>query len=127
LGQTLFAKVWAAHTVRTLATGRTQMFVALHLVHEVTSPQAFEMLAARNLAVAFPDRTVATVDHVVPTTRPVSRPLADPAAEAMVAALERHCAQHGIPLFGLGDPRQGIVHVIGPELGLTRPDRKSVV
>ena len=121
MGQTLFAKVWAAHAVRTLATGRTQIFVALHLVHEVTSSQAFEMLAARGAGVAFPDRTIATVDHVVPTLPPIVRPLPDAAAEAMVAALERNCGQHAVRCFGLGDPRQGIVHVIGPELGLTRP------
>ncbi len=139
--QTLFAKVWAAHAVRTLArergslgepepkgaadataaAGRTQLFIGLHYVHEVTSPQAFDMLRARGLRVAFPERTVATLDHVVPTAPPVARPFEDQIAEAMAGALERNCAQFGIRLFGTGDPRQGIVHVIGPELGLTQP------
>ena len=121
MGQTLFAKVWAAHAVRTLRTGRTQILVGLHFVHEVTSPQAFEMLRARGCRVAFPARTVATLDHVVPTTPAAVSPFADPVAEAMAAALERNCAEFGIRLFGRGDPRQGIVHVVGPELGLTQP------
>ncbi|KAA0252945.1 3-isopropylmalate dehydratase large subunit [Acidobacteria bacterium ACD] len=120
MGRTLFAKVWDAHAVRRLPTGQTQLLVGLHLVHEVTSPQAFQALRERGLRVAFPERTVATVDHVVPTdTR--ARPFADPMAEAMLAALERNAAEFGVPLFGLGDEAQGIVHVVGPELGLTRP------
>jgi 3-isopropylmalate/(R)-2-methylmalate dehydratase large subunit len=121
LGQTLFAKVWAAHAVRTLRTGRVQILVGLHFIHEVTSPQAFEMLRARGCRVAFPDRTVATLDHIVPTSAGAGRPFADPIAEAMAAALEQNCAQFGIRLFGRDDPRQGIVHVVGPELGLTQP------
>ncbi len=121
MGQTLFAKVWAAHAVRTLRTGRTQIFVGLHYIHEVTSPQAFDMLRARGDGVAMPDRTVATLDHVVPTDRGGAGPFDDPQAEDMAGALERNCAQFGIRLFGRGDPSQGIVHVIGPELGLTQP------
>ncbi len=121
MGQTLFEKVWAAHAVRKLATGRTQIFVGLHFIHEVTSPQAFEMLRARGCGMAFPERTAATLDHVVPTEIDAPRPFADPAAEAMASALERNCAEFGIRLFGRGDARQGIVHVIGPELGLTQP------
>jgi 3-isopropylmalate/(R)-2-methylmalate dehydratase large subunit len=121
MGLTLYQKIWAAHAVRALPTGRTQLFVGLHLLHEVTSPQAFEMLRAEGRSVAFPDRTFATVDHVIPTTVPVARPFPDTIAEEMVVALERNCAQHGIRIFGLDDPCQGIVHVIGPELGLTQP------
>ncbi|MBK9967122.1 MAG: 3-isopropylmalate dehydratase large subunit [Holophagales bacterium] len=120
MAATLFSKVWDAHTVRILPTGQTQLFVGLHLVHEVTSPQAFDMLRLRGLRVAFPDRTVATVDHIVPTSSQ-ERPFADPMAEEMLATLERNCVEFGIPFHALGSDRQGIVHVIGPELGLTQP------
>jgi 3-isopropylmalate/(R)-2-methylmalate dehydratase large subunit len=120
MAATLFSKVWDAHTVRILPTGQAQLFVGLHLVHEVTSPQAFDMLRLRGLTVAFPDRTVATVDHIVPTASQ-ERPFADPMAEEMLATLERNCEEFGIPLHALGSDRQGIVHVIGPELGLTQP------
>jgi 3-isopropylmalate/(R)-2-methylmalate dehydratase large subunit len=120
MGHTLLQKVWDAHTVRQLPTGQTQVFIGLHLVHEVTSPQAFDMLRARGWRVAFPDRTFATVDHIVPTaTR--QRPFLDVMAEQMMAALERNCAEHRIALYNLGSEHQGIVHVIGPELGLTQP------
>ena len=118
--ETLFEKVWDAHTVRKLPNGQTQLFVGLHLVHEVTSPQAFDMLRARGAGVAFPDRTVATVDHIVPT-REQRRPFLDTMAEDMLAALEKNCRHAGIPLFDLSSGSQGIVHVIGPELGLTQP------
>ena len=121
MGRTLFEKVWEAHTVRRLRSGRTQVLVGLHYVHEVTSPQAFDMLRARGDRVAFSGRTIATLDHVVPTDSGATRPFADAVAEQMAAALERNCAQFGIRLFGRGDPCQGIVHVIGPELGLTQP------
>ncbi len=120
MAATLFSKVWDAHSVRVLPTGQTQLFVALHLVHEVTSPQAFDMLRLRGLTVAFPGRTVATVDHIVPTASQ-ARPFGDPMAEEMLATLERNCAQAGIRLHALGSAEQGIVHVIGPELGLTQP------
>ncbi len=120
MSDTLLKKVWDLHTVRTLPTGQTQLFIGLHLVHEVTSPQAFDMLRLRGRPVAFPDRTFATVDHIVPTDGQ-PRPFADDMAEQMLAALERNCREAGIPLFGLGSADQGIVHVIGPELGLTRP------
>jgi 3-isopropylmalate/(R)-2-methylmalate dehydratase large subunit len=120
---TLFEKVWNAHAVRRLPNGQTQLFVGLHLIHEVTSPQAFDMLRQHGWSVAFPDRTFATVDHIVPTSS-LKRPFLDVTAEEMTAALERNCRQYGIPLYapgtdGAGD--QGIVHVIGPELGLTQP------
>src|SRR5438093_6261842 len=120
MGQTLLQKVWDAHAVRELPTGQTQLFIGLHLVHEVTSPQAFEMLRSRGQKVRFPRRTFATVDHIVPTLNP-ARPFADDLAEGMMAAIERNCREFGIPLSDLADPRQGIVHVVGPELGLTQP------
>ncbi len=120
MGKTLLQKVWDAHTVRRLPTGQTQLFIGLHLVHEVTSPQAFDMLNARGWKVAFPQRTFATVDHIVPT-RERQRPFLDVMAEQMMSALERNCVEHGIPLYNIGDAHQGIVHVIGPELGLTQP------
>src|ERR671910_2061548 len=120
MGKTLLEKVWDAHAVRQLPTGQTQLFIGLHLVHEVTSPQAFDMLRARGWTVAFPDRTFATVDHIVPTTTR-QRPFLDTMAEQMITALEHNCRAHGIPLYDLGSEHQGIVHVIGPELGLTQP------
>jgi len=120
MGKTLLQKVWDLHTVRRLPTGQTQLFIGLHLVHEVTSPQAFDALRTRGWKVARPDRTFATVDHIVPT-RDRQRPFLDVLAEDMMSALERNCRDFGVRLAGLGDERQGIVHVIGPELGLTQP------
>ena len=120
MGKTLLQKVWDAHRVRTLQTGQTQLLIGLHLIHEVTSPQAFDMLRARGASVAFPERTYATVDHIVPT-RDQRRPFADELAEQMMTALERNCREYGIRLSDLTTDRQGIVHVIGPELGLTQP------
>ncbi len=117
---TLFDKVWDLHTVRTLPTGQTQLFIGLHLIHEVTTPQAFSMLKDRNLQVLYPERTVATVDHIVPTENQ-ARPFADPLAEAMMQALEENCQQHNIRFYNVGSGNQGIVHVIAPELGLTQP------
>ena len=103
-----------------LPGGSTQLFVGLHLIHEVTSPQAFAALRDKGLTVRCPERTVATVDHIVPTISQ-QRPFEDPLAEEMLSTLERNCAEHGIVLNGLGSGRQGIVHVIAPELGLTQP------
>ena len=120
MGKTLLQKVWDAHAVRQLPTGQTQLFIGLHLVHEVTSPQAFDMIRARGLRVAFPHRTFATVDHIVPTANR-ARPFLDTMAEQMMTSLERNCREFGIPLYDLGSENQGIVHVIGPELGLTQP------
>ena len=117
---TLYDKVWDLHRVAELPGGSTQLFVGLHLIHEVTSPQAFAALRDKGLSVRCPERTVATVDHIVPTTSQ-SRPCADPLAEEMLSTLERNCADHGITLNGIGSGRQGIVHVIAPELGLTQP------
>ena len=120
MGQTLLEKVWDLHTVRRLPNGQTQLFVGLHLIHEVTTPQAFDMLRQRGIGVAFPERTYATVDHIVPT-RDQQRPFADDLAEAMMSALERNVREYGIRFADLSTERQGIVHVIGPELGLTQP------
>ena len=120
MGHTLLKKVWDHHTVRRLPTGQTQLFIGLHLVHEVTSPQAFDDLRRRGWPVRFPQRTFATVDHIVPTAN-LARPFSDQMAEAMFAALERNCRDFGVPLYDHGTGRQGIVHVIGPELGLTQP------
>ena len=117
---TLYDKVWDLHRVAELPGGSTQLFIGLHLIHEVTSPQAFAALEDKGLSVRCPERTVATVDHIVPTTSQ-ARPFADPLAEEMLSTLERNCARHGITLHGLGSGRQGIVHVIAPELGLTQP------
>jgi 3-isopropylmalate/(R)-2-methylmalate dehydratase large subunit len=116
--RTLFEKVWEAHVVRPAgAEAPAALYVDLHLLHEVTSPQAFQELEDRGLGVRRPDRTFATMDHSTPTDG--GRP--DPQAAAQMAALEANCGRWGIPLFPLGDARQGIVHVIGPELGLTLP------
>src|ERR1051325_6889411 len=120
MGKTLLQKVWDLHKVRTLPTGQTQLFIGLHLIHEVTTPQAFDALRQRGWKVARTDRTFATVDHIVPT-RQRQRPFLDVMAEDMIASLERNCRDFGIPLYDIGDDRQGIVHVIGPELGLTQP------
>jgi 3-isopropylmalate/(R)-2-methylmalate dehydratase large subunit len=117
---TLFDKVWDLHTVGTLPSGQTQLFIGLHLIHEVTSPQAFAMLRERQLKVMFPQRTVATVDHIVPTENQ-ARPFLDTLAEEMMQALEQNCQENGITLHNIGSGNQGIVHVIAPEQGLTQP------
>ena len=117
---TLFDKVWDIHTVGTLPSGQTQLFIGLHLIHEVTSPQAFAMLRERNLKVLFPERTIATVDHIVPTEDRV-RPFADVLAEEMMQALEQNTKDYGIKFYNVGSGNQGIVHVIAPEQGLTQP------
>jgi 3-isopropylmalate/(R)-2-methylmalate dehydratase large subunit len=119
-GRSLLDKVWDAHAVRELPSGQTQLFIGLHLIHEVTSPQAFAMLRELELPVRFPGRTFATVDHIIPTDSQ-RRPLADPLAEEMLVALEHNTRDAGIPLFDPASGHQGIVHVIGPELGLTQP------
>ena len=120
MGQSLLQKVWEKHAVRQLPSGHTQLFIGLHLVHEVTSPQAFQMLRERGLKVKFPEHTFATVDHIVPTDL-LDRPYADGMAEEMMVAIEQNTSEFGVSFFGMGDQRQGVVHVIGPELGLTQP------
>src|SRR3954463_13080468 len=114
---TLFDKIWAAHEV---APGL--LYIDLHLVHEVTSPQAFDGLRLAGRPVRRPDRTLATADHNVPTDgTPVAARIKDALSRTQVEALERNCEQFGIPVYSIGSERQGIVHVIGPELGVTQP------
>jgi 3-isopropylmalate/(R)-2-methylmalate dehydratase large subunit len=120
MGKTLLDKVWEMHKVTTLQSGLDQLFIGLHMIHEVTSPQAFAMLDEKKLSVAFPERVVATVDHIVPTDS-TARPLKDPLAEEMLVALENNTKKHGITYFGLGHKQQGIVHIVGPENGITQP------
>ncbi|MWG35692.1 3-isopropylmalate dehydratase large subunit [Halomarina oriensis] len=117
---TLYDDVWERHRVRTLPSGQDQLFVGLHLVHEVTSPQAFGMLEERGLEVARPDLTHATADHIVPTDDR-SRPYGDDAAESMMSELERNVGDSAIAFDHPDTGRQGIVHVVGPEQGLTQP------
>jgi 3-isopropylmalate/(R)-2-methylmalate dehydratase large subunit len=117
---TLFDKVWDLHTVGILPSGQTQLFIGLHLIHEVTSPQAFSILKERGLKVLFPQRTVATVDHIVPTKNQV-RPFVDNLAEEMIQALENNAKENGIRFYNIHSGNQGIVHVIAPEQGLTQP------
>src|SRR5213593_4152945 len=115
--KTMFEKIWQAHEV---APGL--IYVDLHLVHEVTSPQAFDGLRLAGRTVRRADKTLATADHNVPTDgTPVARMIADTLSRQQVETLERNCAEFGIPIYSLGSERQGIVHVIGPELGLTQP------
>ncbi len=116
----LFNKIWDLHTVGTLPSGDTQLFIGRHLIHEVTSPQAFEMLRDRNLTVLHPELTLATVDHIIPTDNQ-ARPFLDVLAEEMMSAIEKNCREFGVTLLNLDDKRQGIVHVVGPEQGLTLP------
>jgi 3-isopropylmalate/(R)-2-methylmalate dehydratase large subunit len=118
--RSLFDKVWEAHRVCDLPGGQTQLLIGTHLVHEVTSPQAFAMLRERKLSVRFPGRTFATVDHIIPTDSHL-RPFGDALAEAMLRELESNCREHGITFFDPASGHQGIVHVVGPELGLTIP------
>jgi 3-isopropylmalate/(R)-2-methylmalate dehydratase large subunit len=118
--RTLFDKVWDAHTVLADADGPSVLYIDLHLVHEVTSPQAFEGLRIAGRTVRRPDLTVATMDHNVPTIDQLA-PIKDPISAAQVEALRRNCADFGIVCYGVGHRWQGIVHVIGPELGLTLP------
>src|SRR5258706_6284931 len=123
--RTLFEKVWDAHLVRPETDDTPgNLYVDLHLVHEVTSPQAFAMLRERGRRVRRPDLTVATMDHSTPTTPRGADgriPVTDPEAAAQIGRLEENCRDFGIRLHALGSERQGIVHVIGPELGLTQP------
>ncbi|HEU4648750.1 MAG TPA: 3-isopropylmalate dehydratase large subunit [Gemmatimonadales bacterium] len=118
--RTLFQKVWDAHVVHQPADGPALLYVDLHLVHEVTSPQAFDGLRLAGRQVRRPERTLATVDHNV-STGDRSLPIADPIAATQIATLERNTAEFGVELFGLRSAGQGIVHVIGPELGATQP------
>ncbi len=120
MGKTLFERIWESHVVWEEPGQPALLYIDLHLVHEVTSPQAFEGLRRRGLKVRRPDRTVATVDHIMPT-HDRSLGITDPQARHLISEIERNCREFGVPLHGVGSDRQGIVHVIGPELGLTQP------
>ena len=119
-GRTLYDKIWQSHSVGTLPTGQTQLFIGLHLIHEITTAPAFDMLREKGMDVPFRERTFATIDHIVPTDLR-KRPFLDPEAEQLTQALEKNVAQFGVEFFGLDSMNQGIVHVIGPQLGLTQP------
>ncbi|MBI1393754.1 MAG: 3-isopropylmalate dehydratase large subunit [Alphaproteobacteria bacterium] len=127
---TLFEKLWRRHVVRPETDDSPAIvYIDLHLIHEVTSPQAFQALKDRGLKVRRPDRTFATLDHSTPTLPPNADgrlPYASEQGERQVKALIANCEAYGVPLYGLGDPRRGIVHVIGPELGLTQPGKTIV-
>src|SRR5919199_2105434 len=116
--KTLFEKIWDEHVVEERPREPSLLYIDLHLVHEVTSPQAFEALRLAGRRVRRPDLTLATMDHNVPTGD--DTPI-DPLSAQQLAALERNCAEFGVPLYATGSGREGIVHVIGPELGLTQP------
>jgi len=120
VGRTLAEKVWQDHIVRSAEGEPDLLYIDLHLVHEVTSPQAFDGLRAAGRPVRRPDLTLATEDHNIPTVD-VDKPIADPVSRAQVDALRKNCAEFGVPLYSLGNVEQGIVHVVGPQLGLTQP------
>lgn len=120
MGKTLFEKIWEKHVVRTIDGGPSVLYIDKHFIHEVTSPQAFNGLNRRGIKVFRPNQVVATADHNVPTINQ-HLPIKEELSRLQVEALKKNCAEHGIELFGLGHPFQGIVHVIGPELGITQP------
>ena len=120
MAKTLFKKIWDNHVVHREAGQPAILYIDCHLVHEVTSPQAFEGLRLTGRKVRRPDRTFATMDHNVPTTDR-SLPIVDPISRTQIETLERNCKEFGVPLYGLDSPNQGIVHVIGPEMGITQP------
>jgi len=123
--RTLFQKVWDEHVVSTPTGQPPLLYVDLHLVHEVTSPQAFDGLRVANRKVREPLRTIATVDHNIPT-EPRGTPILDPIAKRQIEALQANCREFGVRLFDMDSPEQGIVHVIGPELGFTQPGMSIV-
>lgn len=116
----LFEKVWEAHSVRELSNGQTQLLIGTHLIHEVTSPQAFGMIRDLGLKVKYPHRTFATVDHIVPTNE-IAEPYSDSLAQAMILELRNNCKEFGITFFDTNTGKQGIVHIVGPEQGITQP------
>lgn len=120
MGKNLFQKVWDAHAVRTLANGQTQLLIGTHLIHEVTSPQAFGMLRDKGLSVKYPQRTFATVDHIVPTNEAIE-PYSDPLAQGMIEELRKNCAENKVTFFDTNTGKQGVVHIVGPEQGITQP------
>lgn len=125
MSQTLFEKIWKAHIVAQEPDSPAVLYVDLHLIHEVTSPQAFTGLRQRGLKVRRPDKTVATLDHSIPTSNP-ALPIVDELAAKQIRQMEDNARDFGIPLYGLTSPHRGIVHVIGPELGLTQPGKTIV-
>ena len=120
MGKTLFEKIWDSHLVASIDKSTNLVFIDLHLVHEVTSPQAFDSLRLAGRKVKHPEMTLATVDHGVPTSNRLLG-IKDPLSKIQIEALENNCEEFGVTLFGINDPRQGIVHVIGPEQGMTQP------
>jgi 3-isopropylmalate/(R)-2-methylmalate dehydratase large subunit len=118
--QTLFEKIWSSHVVHEAPGEPALIYIDLHLIHEVTSPQAFEGLALAGRKVRRPERTFATLDHNVPTTDR-SLPITDPDSKLQIEMMRKNCRDFGVRLFDLGEVEQGIVHVIGPELGLSQP------
>ncbi|MDA7547515.1 3-isopropylmalate dehydratase large subunit [Acidimicrobiia bacterium] len=120
MGKTLFEKIWNKHLIASIDESTNLVFIDLHLVHEVTSPQAFDSLRLANRTVKHPELTLATVDHGVPTSNRMLG-IKDPLSKIQIEALENNCKEFGVTLFGINDPRQGIVHVIGPEQGITQP------
>ena len=120
MAKNLFQKVWDAHAVRELSNGQTQLLIGTHLIHEVTSPQAFGMLRDLGIKVKYPGRTFATVDHIVPTDQR-EQPFSDPLADAMIKELAKNAEEFGVTYFDLGSGKQGVVHVVGPEQGITQP------
>src|SRR5678809_1213982 len=120
MGKTLFDKIWEKHVVKKIDDGPSVLYIDKHFIHEVTSPQAFNGLNKRGIKVFRPQQTVATADHNVPTLNQ-HLPIKEELSRKQVEALIKNCAEHGVELYGLGHPFQGIVHVIGPELGITQP------
>jgi 3-isopropylmalate/(R)-2-methylmalate dehydratase large subunit len=120
MGKTLFDKIWEKHVVRKIDGGPSVLYIDKHFIHEVTSPQAFTGLNKRGIKVFRPKQVVATADHNVPTLNQ-HLPIKEELSRLQVEALKKNCAEHGVELYGLGHPFQGIVHVIGPELGITQP------
>ena len=120
MAKNLFQKVWDAHAVRELSNGQTQLLIGTHLIHEVTSPQAFGMLRDLGIKVKYPERTFATVDHIVPTDQR-EEPFSDPLADAMIKELAKNAEEFGVTYFDLASGKQGVVHVVGPEQGITQP------
>ena len=120
MGKTLAEKLWDSHVVRSAEGVPDLLYIDMHLVHEVTSPQAFEGLRLAGRTVRRPDLTLATEDHNVPTER-IELPIADPVSRTQVETLRKNCAEFGVRLYPMGNLEQGIVHVIGPQLGITQP------
>ena len=120
MGKTLAEKIWSEHVVSSTAGEPDLLYIDLHLIHEVTSPQAFDGLRLANRKVRRPDLTIATEDHNVPTLN-IDKPIADPVSKLQVDTLRKNCVEFGVRLHSLGDVDQGIVHVVGPQLGITQP------